>query len=161
MYASFESREGDIEATAVKAPAELRADVVTADARLLAALEGLSDAAAGVEVRALRGDPFPARELPRVRAREAWVHLVDLDAGVTFADVPPGVCRWLLEEAVQRAPGRGLAAGFVLEDEATGQPWVLEPTDPSTVVRGSQGELLGWLTGRVPPGDRPEPPPWP
>ena len=161
MYASFESREADIESSAAQQPAELRADVMAADDALLRALEDLDDDAAAVEVEALRGGPFPARDLPFVRAREAWVHLVDLDAGVTFDDVPAGVRDQLLLEAVDRAPGRDLRHGFVLEEDGSDRSWILGPEDPAVTIRGTQADLLGWLTGRVPPDDRPEPPDWP
>ena len=161
MYESFDSRAADIEHSAAQPPADLRLDVVQADAALVGALEGLADDAAATVVRALRGDPFPARDLPWVRAREAWVHLVDLDAGVGFDDVPPAVRDGLLDEAVERAPGRGVDHGFVLEEDGTGRRWVLGPEQPSTTVRGTQADLLGWLTGRTPPGERPPPPEWP
>lgn len=161
MYESFESRAADIEAGAAQSPDDLRADVERAGTALLDALEALDAEAAATVVRALRGDPFPASELPWTRCREAWVHLVDLDAGVTFADVPEAVRGGLLDEAVERAPGRGLDHGFVLEDEVDGRRRVLGPEEPSTTIRGTQPELLGWLTGRVPPAGRPDPPPWP
>jgi maleylpyruvate isomerase len=161
MYASFESREADIESSAAQPADDLRADVAQADDRLLTALEALSADAGAVMVRALRGGPFPAGELPWVRSREAWVHLVDLDAGVTFDDVPAGVGAGLLDEAVERGPERDLASGFVLEEDGSGRRWVLGREDPSTTVTGTRAELLGWLTGRVPPGEWPEPPPWP
>ena len=67
MYTSFETRDADIEASAAQAPDELRADVVAADEALLAALDALSDDASTVTVKALLGDPFPARDLPWVR----------------------------------------------------------------------------------------------
>ena len=161
MYTSFETRDADIEASAAQAPDELRADVVAADEALLTALDALSDDASTVTVKALLGDPFPARDLPWVRSREAWVHLVDLDAGVTFADVPPGVRDGLLAEAVQRAPGRDLAEGFMLQEQGSGRRWVLGPEGRTISVTGTQPDLLCWLTGRVPPGDRPPPPAWP
>ena len=161
MYASAEARTTDIEATAALAPAELRADVVRADDRLRDALHALPPEAEVVVVKALRGDPFPAGTLPFVRSREAWVHLVDLDAGVGFADVPDGLQDALLAEAVERAPGRGLSSGFVLVEEGTDRRWTLAPAEPSVTVTASRPELLGWLTGRDEPGARPAPPPWP
>ncbi len=167
MYGSFEARAADIEATASLAPDQLRAEVVDADAALLAELERLDDAAAATEVQALRGGPFPARDLPWVRAREAWVHLVDLDAGVTFADVPTDVLDHLLAEAVERAPERDLTEGLVLVEQGSGRRWVLGPEDPSVTVTGRRAELVEWLTGREPGdglaagGPLPAPPTWP
>jgi maleylpyruvate isomerase len=160
MYASVESREADIEATSTLAPDDLRAEVVQADDSLLAGLRDLSPEAGAVEVRALFGDPFPASDLPWVRAREAWVHLVDLDAGIGFEDVPTDVLEGLLAEAVERAPGRDLAEGFLLAETGSDRRWQLGP-GPVTELDGTLPELVGWLTGRVPPGDRPEPPRWP
>jgi maleylpyruvate isomerase len=161
MYVSADARAADIETTAALAPDDLRADVVRADDAFRDALGALTPEAERVPVRALRGDPFPAGGLPFVRACEAWVHLVDLDAGVGFADVPGGLQDDLLAEAVERAPGRELSSGYVLRDEESGRRWVLDPEEPSVTVTGRRPELLGWLTGRHAPGGRPEPPPWP
>ena len=158
MYASVEARAADIEVTAALEPDELRAEVVSADDELLAALRDLAPTAAGVEVEALFGDPFPASDLPWVRSREAWVHLVDLDAGVGFDDVPVDVLRRLLDEAVERAPGRDLSAGFRLTDGE--RSWVLG--DPASTIEGPLPALAEWLTGRG-PGAAPavQPPRWP
>jgi maleylpyruvate isomerase len=160
MYASVDSRSADIDATASLASDELRADVRRADDELLARLRGLDERSGAVEVRALFGDPFPASDLPWVRCREAWVHLVDLDGGVGFDDVPRDVLEGLLDEAVGRAPGRDLAAGFALVAADTGRRWLLGP-DPATTVEGDLAELVGWMTGRRRVEGRPEPPPWP
>ena len=160
MYASVESREADIEATATLSPDELRAEVVQADDELLAALGALSPAAGAVEVRALFGDPFPASDLPWVRCREAWVHLVDLDAGVGFEDVSDDVLDGLLAEAVERTPGRGLEQGFVLREAGTDRGWQLGP-DPLTELEGTVPQLVGWLTGRRAVDGWPDPPRWP
>ena len=160
MYASADSRAADIEATAALPPAELRAEVRRADDELLAALRALGDQGGAVEVRALLGDPFPASDLPWVRSREAWVHLVDLDGGVGFDDVPADVLTGLLDEAVSRAPGRELAEGVALVDVGTGRRWQLGP-DPAAEVEASLPALVGWMTGRRPVAGGPAPPRWP
>jgi maleylpyruvate isomerase len=160
MYASADARAADIEATATLGPDELRTEVTAADDALLAGLRALSPEASAVEVRALFGNPFPASDLPRVRAREAWVHLVDLDAGVGFDEVPDAVLEELLAEAVERAPGRGLERGVVLVEAGSGRRWQLGP-DPAAEVEGTVPELVGWLTGRRAVGGWPEPPRWP
>lgn len=40
------------------------------------------------EVVTAQGRRVPATEIPWLRAREAYVHAIDLDVGVTYADLP-------------------------------------------------------------------------
>ena len=45
---------------------------------------------------------MPASEIPWLRAREVWVHAVDLGRGVEFADLPDDFLRALEEDIVTR-----------------------------------------------------------
>src|SRR5215218_2855068 len=88
MYPSPEARDRDIETTAAQAPGDLRADYTTACARLAEAIETLPAEAWTARVRTRQGTEIPATDIPWMRAKEVWVHGVDLHAGLTFADLP-------------------------------------------------------------------------
>ena len=55
------------------------------------------------------------------RAREVWIHAIDLGAGVTFDDLPPAFIAALLTDVVRKRAGSGEGPG-----------------------------LAAWLTGRAP-----------
>jgi maleylpyruvate isomerase len=106
MYASVEQRNAEIAEGAGLPAAELRARVHGSAAELAAALDGLSAGAWQHEVLTAQGRTVPATEIPWMRAREVCVHAVDLDAGVTFADLPPAFTAALVGEvAARRAAG--------------------------------------------------------
>src|SRR5262249_44679082 len=79
MYASGQRRAADIEIDAAQPPAQLRADMVAADARFTVACAQLPAAAWDVMVRTHSGRIVPASEVLWVRVREVWIHAVDLD----------------------------------------------------------------------------------
>jgi maleylpyruvate isomerase len=106
MYASVEQRDAEIAESARLAPADLRAQVHASAEQLTAALDGLSPQAWRAEVITAQGRTVPATEIPWMRAREVCVHAVDLDTGVSFADLPPGFTAALVGEvAARRAAG--------------------------------------------------------
>lgn len=148
MYPSVEAREADIERTAKKRPADLRAEVARASTRFVEHLEDLTPAARDVEVSALFPPAFPAGLLPWQRVRECWVHLVDLDAGVGFEHLPAGVAGALLDEAAERSVARGVEPPMVLVDAASGRQWSLGVGTAAITLTGDRPTLIGWLTGR-------------
>jgi maleylpyruvate isomerase len=78
-------------------------------------------------VRTAQGRTVPATETPWMRAREVCVHAVDLDAGLTFADLPDDFNRALREDIRAK---RGLAEL------------------PATVADAPPAEVTAWLAGR-------------
>jgi maleylpyruvate isomerase len=102
MYASMEQRNAEIEEGARLPAAELRARVHASADELAVALDGLSPEAWQAEVVTAQGRTVPATEIPWMRAREVCVHAVDLDAGVTFADLPPAFTAALVAEVASR-----------------------------------------------------------
>lgn len=153
MYASREQRDADIAAGAGRPPGEVRDDLRAADARLARALARLPAAAWAVPVRTAQGRMVPAGEVPWMRVREVWIHAVDLDAGTTFADLPPGLVAALLDDATAMFAGRGDAPGVELQVTDAGSTGVAGPwrtgERPGAVVRGAAAQLLGWLLGRT------------
>jgi maleylpyruvate isomerase len=88
MYPSAEQREADIESGSGRPAAALRADVERSHAALVAAWARLSDDEWERPGWSLAHGSRPVRETVRWRRRELLVHLVDLDVGVTPADLP-------------------------------------------------------------------------
>jgi len=153
-YASREQRDADIEAGAKRPAAEIRADLFASSDRLAAAVREMPAQAWSVVVPGPRGDggTMPASDVLWFRAREVWIHAVDLDAGASFADLPRPMLHELLTD---------MAASFASRPDFP--PLLLVPTDeprtwavgegapggaPATEVRGPVAELAAWLAGR-------------
>jgi maleylpyruvate isomerase len=142
MYPSQEAREAGIAETA-KLPADaLRGEVLAATERLAAAVRGMPDGAWQAEVRTNQGRPVPALEVPWMRCREVWVHAVDLDAGVTFADVPEDVQAALVDDVFRMWDRRDQVPDVVLF--AGDREW----GTGSLAVAGSLPAVTAWVTGR-------------
>ncbi|OLT31133.1 hypothetical protein BJF79_09070 [Actinomadura sp. CNU-125] len=110
MYAGPEQRAEEIERFAKVPAAELR-ELVHRSARALAGdMAALPDEAWANLVVTAQGRTVPAEEIPWMRAREVNVHAVDLDAGVSFADLPDGFNAALAADAAARHAAKGAAA---------------------------------------------------
>jgi maleylpyruvate isomerase len=142
MYASPEARDAGIAQAAKLPPAELRAEVLAATERLVAAVRALPGQAWTNEVRTAQGRTVPAAEVPWMRCREVWVHAVDLDAGVTFADVPEDVQAALVDDVFRMWDRRDTVPDVVLF--AGDREW----GTGSLAVSGSLPAVTAWVTGR-------------
>lgn len=97
-----------------------------------------------------------------LRAREVWIHLVDLRVGVN-ADVLPPDFAWALVRDVAgwMTPRIGAGAELVADGHGT---VVLGAPDPGATVTGPPYALAAWLTGRggteEPRGELPKLPSW-
>lgn len=147
MYASREQRDADIEAGAVLAPDPLRTDLHAASRRLVEALSTLDEDHWRARVRTPQGRLVPASLIPWMRAREVWVHVVDLDAGVGFDALPPELVDVFLPDATGAFAGRADVPGVELVATDRSVPAVLGE-EPWVTVRGPAARLLGWLLGR-------------
>lgn len=107
MYASPQQRADDIAAGALRAPADLRFWAHTSAAALAGDLGGLDEARWQTPVVTAQGRTVPATEIVWMRAREVWIHAVDLDTGLGFAALPEGFLTELVAEIVAK---RGLDA---------------------------------------------------
>jgi maleylpyruvate isomerase len=123
MYGSPEQRADDIEKGSARSGAELRVWHEEAAATLAAAMDALSADQWEREVVTAQGRTVPASETPWMRAREVMVHAVDLDLGVTFADLPDDFLAALAADVVTKR-------GDVPE------------------VEGPLDQRVAWLTGR-------------
>jgi maleylpyruvate isomerase len=120
MYSGPEQRAEEIETAAVLPAGELRLLVRQSAKALADDMDALPRDAWRHLVVTAQGRTVPAEEVPYMRAREVAVHAVDLDHGLTFADLPEDFNTALAADAVARHASRGKAA-----------------------------ELAAWLTGRA------------
>lgn len=88
MYASPEQRNSDIEAGSQRPTDELLQRFQVTAQTLAEAMSELTEEQWQAEVRSAQGRPIPATEVAWMRSMEVMIHAVDLDAGVTFAELP-------------------------------------------------------------------------
>jgi len=140
MYASADDRAQGIAKGTSLSPADLRAWLTSSNDQLVQAMGRLTDEQWLHEVKTVQGRFVPATETPWMRARETFVHSVDLGTGLSFADFPAGFLDALIEEICAK---RGMAAL------------------PSQVAGAPAADVAAWLAGR-PHGlvDAPELGPW-
>ena len=124
MYAGAEQRATEIDTGSRFPPRTIRELVHTSARRLGDDLATLPEPAWYAKVVTAQGRIVSASEIPWLRTREVAVHLIDLDAGVDFADLPDGLAEALATDALTRRLGQGHGA-----------------------------DLARWLTGRGGPPD--------
>jgi maleylpyruvate isomerase len=143
MYPSPEARDAGIAEAAGLPAAALRAEVLAATGRLADAVRAMPAEAWPAPVRTAQGRTVPATEVPWMRSREVWVHTVDLDAGVDFADVPEDVLAAVVDDVFRmwdvrdQVPDVAVFAGD--REWGTG----------ALAVAGTLPDVTGWLTGRT------------
>jgi maleylpyruvate isomerase len=142
MYASPEARDAGIEETAELPADQLRAAVLAATERLVAAVRAMREPEWAAEIRTNRGRTVTAADVPWMRCCEVWVHAVDLDAGVTFGDVPEDVQAALVDEVFRVWDRREQAPDVVLF--AGDREW----GTGSLAVAGPLPAVTAWVTGR-------------
>ncbi|MFF4257150.1 maleylpyruvate isomerase family mycothiol-dependent enzyme [Streptomyces sp. NPDC001663] len=148
MYASPDQRATDIEAGSGRPLAEQAADVRESAARFAKAAEALSDEAWSVTVVSGQGREIPAAEVPWLRAREVWIHLVDLDVGVGMETLPPDFAWALVRDVASWMSGRvGEGVGARLNADGFDTVALGTPSSGGT-VSGPPYALAAWLTGR-------------
>jgi maleylpyruvate isomerase len=142
MYPSPEARDAGIAETATLPPAALREEVLSATRRLAAAVRQLPEPAWSAEVRTMQGRTVPASFVPWMRSREVWVHAIDLDAGIGFADVPDDVLAALADDVFRMWDSRDHVPDVVVF--AGDREW----GTGSLAVAGTLPAAVAWLTGR-------------
>ena len=113
------------------------------------------------------GDPLE-NALAWQEAGAEWVHLVDLDVGFGFGDIPEPDLEGVLEDVVQEFGGRDDVPPLCLTvplPDGRRREWDLRGTTEKRVpVDGEPAAVLGWLLGRTGGeglrGDLPELPVW-
>jgi maleylpyruvate isomerase len=152
MYASNADRDADIQEGATRMARVLFEDLRAACDRLAAACDLLTDSQWESLVTARTPTPFPAADIPSLRLFELWVHMVDLDAGFTFGDIPAEEMEAALEAAVSRHRNRPDGRALHLRVTLPGgeeRTWdVTADEDRVHEVAGPAVAVLAWLTGR-------------
>ena len=110
-------------------------------------MDGLSNANWSTEVVTGQGRTITATEIPWIRAREVWIHAVDLNAGGDFADFPAAFVDKLIDEAVakHRAGDTPTLEVCPTDREDDRSVSVHEANAP---VEGAASDLARWLTRR-------------
>ena len=150
-YASPEQRDADIATGAKRSPAEIRDDVIASSDRLAAVVRDMPASAWSAVVEGPKGGAMPASEVLWLRAREVWIHAVDLDIGAWFTDLPRPMLHELLDDATQTLGARPEFPRLLLVPTDEQRTWsVREDADEGelTEVRGPVAELAAWLLGR-------------
>lgn len=153
MYGDRHPRDRDIEEGASRRLEEQEADVREAARRLASAFAALSGEAWSARVRTPHNE-VEAAFLPWMRAREVWLHALDLDVGATYQDLPERFATRLLDEVAHDLsdrpgmPALSVTAGKrVLEIPGSGSP---------IEVAGTPSAVACWLSGRPGPVTRPD-----
>jgi maleylpyruvate isomerase len=146
QYPSMDFRAEQIEAGAARRVVDLVADVTDASASFAAAMRELSGPAWGARVRMRPGELRHPAVLPWIRVREIEVHHVDLAVGYGFADIPAPTARWIIDDILFELARRDPLPSLHLAASDTDLHRELGP--PGPCVRGTQADLLAWLSGR-------------
>jgi maleylpyruvate isomerase len=110
MYSSPDQRAADIERASQRSRDDLVDWFGSSAATLDRAMDDLSEEQWRARVLTAQGRDVPASETPWMRAREVMVHAVDLDAGVTFDDLPADFLNALVGDVLVK---RGVEADVV------------------------------------------------
>lgn len=154
MYPSMESRNADIEEWSTLPAAELRARARDASLGFEAALEEVSDDEWDARVRNFQGVEMPASTIPWFRVRELMIHTVDLDAGVTMADLPTGFLVALVDEVSGQRSSSIPGPALTLRHSASERHWHVEGEGEPVDLTGSVADIAAYLLGRTAAGLR-------
>lgn len=146
-YASVEQRNADIEDGARRTPAEIRDDVVDSSDRLAQVARAMPGAAWSATVKNVQGREIPATDITWIRAREMWIHSVDLDVGASFEDFPQPMVAELLADVTVGMGAKEDCPPLRLVAPDVGTWTVGDAADPLTLT-GPASELAAWLLGR-------------
>jgi maleylpyruvate isomerase len=146
MYASPEQRTSDIEEAMSWPSSRLRSLLADTALQLATDLDRLPPGRWTAQVRTAQGRTITAREIPWLRTREVAVHVTDLNAGVTFEDLPDELCAALVTDVARLRSSRGHDPAVALR--SGDQAWLVTGTGEPAQVEGSPAALARWLTGR-------------
>ncbi|MFZ8757518.1 maleylpyruvate isomerase family mycothiol-dependent enzyme [Microbacterium sp. HMH0099] len=166
MYSSDTQRDEEIALGATLPTRALRHLVDHAAVHLDVEWRDLTDAHWDAAVVTAEGRAVPARETAWMRAKEVWVHAVDLGNGGSFLDFPPAVIDGIVSDVFRAWTRRGDPGAVVLR--ATDRETALGAYGQGGPrVEGAAADLARWLAGRgarrlrvVGGGELPEIAPW-
>ncbi|WP_235010193.1 maleylpyruvate isomerase family mycothiol-dependent enzyme [Mycobacterium sp. 3519A] len=148
MYESARQRGEEIERGADLDPKILREtldqEIVALDRKWV----GMPDAAWSAHVKTAKGRTVPASETIWMRAREVWIHAVDLANGATFAAVPDAVQSSLIAEIATGWRAQGWSVEVNAQSAGNVTVSLHGPHVDATTVSGASDAVLRWMTGR-------------
>lgn len=148
MYSSTTQRADDIETGSQKSVAELRSWVVAASARLAAELASVPEERWTAEVVTAQGRTVPATEIPWLRTREVFIHAADLDAGVSFAELPGDFLLALIDDIVTKRTNTKDGAALSVAVTGLSETWTIPGVGDAVAVSGALADVAAYLAGR-------------
>lgn len=148
MYPSPEARNEEIELGATLNTLALRNLAEHAAIHLDVLWRDLPEERWSAEVRTAQGRTVPAVETPWMRAREVWIHAVDLGNGGSFVDFPPELVDALLADVTGLWQRKGQGPALVLRPTDRDAEHRVDVETAPTVVSGTAVDLLRWILGR-------------
>jgi maleylpyruvate isomerase len=148
MYASGEQRDADIADGALLPAAELRAWIESSAKALAADLAAMPGQAWDAKVITAQGLTRSASEVPWMRAREVYIHTIDLSAGTQWRDLPADFLAALLDDVTARRSSTGGGPALAVAATDTGHTWEVAGTGAATPVSAPIAGLAPYLTGR-------------
>jgi maleylpyruvate isomerase len=150
-YTSRSDRDADIQEGSTRTLQLLRADLDSACLRFAAAAETTPASAWEAEVSQPSGGVILAHQVPWLRLRELWFHLVDLNVGVDFDEIPEEFHEDLVDGLAGHFADKPDVPAVRIEvalPDGRQRIWELGTTDSSVVVSGGAADVIGWLSGR-------------
>lgn len=154
MYASATQRAEDIATWSSKPWGTLLGQLRAAHARFEDTCGQLLPDQWAATIRTAHGRALPASVVPWLRAREVWVHAVDLGANMGFEALPGDFGEALLAEVAESLSDREACPTLSLVAEDRHRAFQLGRGEPEHAVVGRLDDLLAWLTGRAGPVER-------
>lgn len=148
MYQSTEQRAQEIESGARSDPATLRQFFGRTANQLDQKWQRLPAVAWSAVVRTAQGRQVPAAEAVWLRAREVWIHAVDLATSGRFTDFPSPVLHSLLDDIVEMWRRKNTGGGLVLAITGRQPIEVTAGSQPCLTVTGSLPAVTRWAAGR-------------
>ncbi|AUS77691.1 maleylpyruvate isomerase family mycothiol-dependent enzyme [Actinoalloteichus sp. AHMU CJ021] len=152
-YPSLDDRDADIVEGADRSWRLLVEDVLASSQRFAHAVANLPPEAWAVRLTDDDDQPLPAEEVPWLRLCEVWIHLVDLDSGLDFPDVPEATSVALVEHVMRRLTHHRDTEPLVVVaglPDGSRHRWHVPGREdlPAQEVWGPLPEMLAWLAGR-------------
>jgi len=148
MYASPADRAAGIERGRQLPARDLKAWLRRSADALADAMARLSGQQWQACVQTAQGRTVPATEVPWMRAREVYLHAVDLATSLSFAGLPADFLTALCDDVTDKR-SRGPGPALVLAATDTGGQWKLPGTGEAVTLAGPLAEITAYLTGRA------------
>jgi maleylpyruvate isomerase len=147
MYSSSEQRSHEIDYGATLSIDALRSLVVHSDVALSTAWRSLPPDRWSYPVRTAQGRTVAVSETAWMRAREVWIHAVDLNTGGSFHDFPPQYTDALIGDVIQTWRRRGQTLAINLNP--VDRDWrITADIETDNSATGTAADIARWLTGR-------------